>query len=172
LKAVRSARVNSGVRWLRYYAEMKESKAHKLSLALPLVLPALVTPLMFVDIRLPGWLETIAAFIFASGMVGGVPYVVLVALLFWWGRRKSEAQFKRSLLLSPILMRPVFFAFLVIFILITQGFRDEAEAVEVLKMLVLYVCFILGFGYSYVLLVLGIMFVLKRLGVVAPSPAI
>jgi hypothetical protein len=152
--------------------EMTESKAHKFSLALPLVVPALVTPLAFVDVRLPGWLETIAAFIFASGIAGGVPYVVLVVLLFSWGRGKSDAQFKRALFLSPVLMLPVFFAFLVTFVLITQGFRDEAEAAEVGKMLLLYVCFILGFGYAYVLLVWGTVFVLKRLGVIAPAPAI
>ncbi|MGH9966755.1 MAG: hypothetical protein ACREBG_02815 [Pyrinomonadaceae bacterium] len=150
---------------------MKESKAHKFSLALPLVVPALVTPLVFVDVRLPGWLGTLVAFIFASGIIGGVPYVVLVALLFWWGRGKSDAQFKRALLLSPILMLPLFFVFIVLFQVITVGFLDGApEVAEVLQDLLLYVSFILGFGYSYVLLVLGTVFVLKRLGVVAPSP--
>jgi hypothetical protein len=151
---------------------MKESKAHKLSLALPLLVPALVTPLVLGNFRLPAWLGTLVAFIGAKGMVGGVPYVALVALLFWWGRGKSGAQFKRALLVSPLLMLPVFFAFLAIFILITQGFRDEANVVEALKMLFLDVSFILGFGYAYVLLVLSTVFVLKRLGVVAASPAV
>jgi hypothetical protein len=151
---------------------MKESRAHKLSLALPLVVPALVTPLALGNFRLPGWLGTLVPYIWVSGMVGGFPYVVLVALLFWWGRGKSDVQFKRALLLSPVLMLPVFFAFLVILSLITQGFRNEVDAEAVLTMLVLYFSFILGFGYAYVLLVFGAVFVFKRMGLITPSPAI
>src|SRR5688572_24172798 len=98
---------------------MKESNLHRLFLSLPLLVPLLVTPLMFLDIRLPDWVKTLVGFFFASGMVGGVPYLVLVALLFLWGRGKSSAQFKRALVLSPVLMLPVFFLILVIFSLIT-----------------------------------------------------
>lgn len=152
-------------------SEMKESTAHKLSLVLPLLLPALVTPLVYGQFRLPDWLETLVAFIFASGMAGGVPYVVLVALLVWWGRGKSPAQFKRALLLSPILMIPVFLVISVLFQIIIVGSSDGAPGVgEVFPFALLYVTFILGFGYAYVLIMLGTVFVLKRLGVVAASP--
>lgn len=150
--------------------QMKESKAHKLSLALPLLVPLLVTPLVFVDIRLPKWLGTVVGFIFVSGIVGCAPYLVLVALLFWWGHGKSDAQFKRALLLSPVLMLPVFFAFVIIFSLLSGAFRDEGDPVELVKILLLYFSCILGFGYSYVLLVLVTVSVLKRLGVITPSP--
>jgi hypothetical protein len=152
---------------------MKESKAQRLSLALPLLLPALVAPLVYGEFRLPDWLGTLVAFIFGSGMVGGLPYAVLAALLLWWGWNKSAAQFKRALLLSPILMIPVFLIFLVLFQVSIVGFSDGGAAGEVIPaMLLLYGSFILGFGYAYVLIVLGTVFVLKRLGVVAPSPAI
>ena len=151
--------------------EMKESKFYAFSLALPLLVPTLLAPLMYFDLRLPKWFQTIVVFTVASGLVGGIPYLVLVALLFWWGCGKSDARFKRALLLSPVLMLPVFFAFLVIFSLITGSFRDQAEAIEELKLLFLYFSFILGFGYFYVLLVFSTVFVLKRLGVVDPSPA-
>ena len=50
--------------------------------------------------------------------------------------------------------------------------RVTGEVSEGLKGLLIYASFILGVGYSYVLLVLGTVFVLKRLGVVAPSRAI
>jgi hypothetical protein len=69
-------------------------------------------------------------------------------------------------------MLPLFFMFIVIVGLIVGFHDDAAEVAVVLKELLLYVSFILGFGYSYVLLVLGTVFVLKRLGVVSPSPAI
>jgi len=151
---------------------VKESKAYKLSLALPLVLPLLVTPVVLGNFLLPAWLKMLVGFIWVSGMVGGVPYVVLVGLLFWWGRAKSDVQFKRALLLSPVLMLPIFFAFLVLFILIVHEPGDELHLQAGLKMLLVYFSFILAFGYVYVLLVLSTVFVLKRLGVVVASPAI
>ena len=151
---------------------MKESKVYAVALSLPLVVPALLAALLYFDLRPPNWSKTLIVFTILSGLVGGIPYLVLVGLLFWWGRGKSDAQFKRALLLSPILMLPVFLAFLVIFSLVSGSFRDEADAVEVLKGVVLYFSCIIGFGYAYVLLVFGTVFVLKRLGLVAPSPAI
>jgi hypothetical protein len=152
--------------------EMKESKAQKLSLALPLMAPALLALLLFVNFPFPEWLRPFVELIVYSGLVGGIPYAVLVALLFWWGHRKSDTQFRRALILSPILMLPLFFMFIVTVGLIVGFHDDAAEVAVVLKELLLYVSFILGFGYSYVVLVLGTVFVLKRLGVVSPSPAI
>ena len=149
---------------------MKESKVHALSLSLPLLVPALFAALMYLDPPFPKWLQAFMVYNVASGLVGGIPYLVLVVLLFWWGRGKSSAQFKRALVLSPVLMLPVFFLILVILSLITGSFRDEGAGVEALGMLLLYFLFILGFGYFYVVLVLGIVFVLKRLGVVTSSP--
>lgn len=149
---------------------MKESKVYALSLSLPLVVPVLFAALMYFDPPFPKWLQTFMVYNVASGLVGGIPYLVLVVLLFWWGRGKSSAQFKRALVLSPILMLPVFFLILVIFSLISGSFRGEGAGVEDLKMLLLYFSFIIGFGYFYVLLVFGIVFLLKRLGVVTSSP--
>jgi hypothetical protein len=150
---------------------MKESKAHKFSLALPLVVPALLALLLSVNFPLPQWLTQFAMITVYSGLVGGIPYVVLVALLFWWGHARSHTQFKRALVLSPILMLPLFLLFQLVLSLPLGG-NDPFEVTEVIKPMIFYFSFILGFGYSYVLLVFSAVFVLKRLGLVVPSPAI
>ena len=150
---------------------MKESKAYKFSLALPLVVPVLTALLLSLNFRLPVWLTQLAMITIFSGFVGGIPYVVLVALLFWWGQAKSDTQFKQALVLSPILMLPLFLLFMLLLSL-TLGPNNPFEGTEAGKQLILYFSFILGFGYAYVLLVFSAVFVLKRLGVVVPSPAI
>ena len=153
--------------------EIKESKALKSSLALPILVPALLAHLIALDLGFPQRLLVLVLFIVYSGLIGGIPYVVLVALILGWVRGKSDTQFKRALVLSPILMLPVFFLCLALFNLITLGFLSDAFKVkDVREQMLFYLWFILGFGYSYVLLVFGAVFVLKRLSVVTPSPAI
>ncbi len=57
------------VRWLRL-CEMKESRFYRYSLVLPLVIPALVAPLLFLDFHLlPDNLALVVMFIAYSGMV-------------------------------------------------------------------------------------------------------
>ena len=149
---------------------MKESRVYRFSLMLPLVVPALIAPLLFVDFRLPEWLGAIVLFTAYSGFIGGVPYLVLVALLFWWARERSEAQFRRALVFSPVLMLPLFLPFMLAISFFTVG--TESGVSELVGGLLFYVPFILGFGYVYVLLVFGTVFILKRMGVLAPSGAI
>jgi hypothetical protein len=144
---------------------MKESRVYRFSLLLPLVVPALIAPLLFAGFRLPEWLGAIVLFTAYSGFIGGVPYLVLVALLFWWARGKSEAQFKYALVFSPLLMLPLFLVFMLAVSLLTVG--TESGVSELVSGLLFYVPFILGFGYFYVLLVFGTVFILKRTGVLA-----
>lgn len=151
--------------------EIKESKALKFSLALPLLVPALLALLLSLNFRLSEWLTLFAELTIYSGLLGGIPYVVLVALLFCWGHAKSDTQFKRALVISPILMLPLFLLF-VLLLSLTLGRNDTFEVTEVVKQMIFYFSFTLGFGYSYVLLVFSAVFVLKRLGVVVPSSAI
>ena len=153
---------------------MKESRFYRFSLFLPLVLPALIAPLLFLDFRLPEWIAWLILVVTFSGVIGGVPYLVLVGLLFWWARRKSDIQFRRALVLLPTMMIPVFAIFVVLGLLVEAWLRPDSAlpAVEILRMLLTFMPFILGFGYSYVLLVFGTAKVLKRRGVLVPSHAI
>jgi len=146
--------------------EMKESKFYRLSLVLPLVVPAIVAPLLFVDFPFPEWLVWAVLYTTYSGAIGGFPYLALVGLLFWWARGRSDTQFRRTLSLLPIFMLPVFAVFLVLALLGEAWLRPESALPpgEILRMLLTMVPFILGFGYFYVLLVFGMAFLLKRRG--------
>src|SRR3990172_4606796 len=94
--------------------EMKESRFYRLFLVLPLAVPVLIAPLLVLDFQLPEWLGWVVLVTVYSGIIGGLPYLVLVGLLFWWGRRKSDTQFRRALIFSPIFMLAVFAMLLVL----------------------------------------------------------
>lgn len=152
---------------------MTDSKFYRFSLLLPLAVPAVFAPLLLVDFHLPRWLVWAALYTTFSGIIGGLPYLALVGPLFLWPRRKSDRQFKLALILLPILMLPV------VAVLFGLGLLGEAllkpesalPVADALVMLLGLVPFILGFGYFYVLLVLGAARILKRLGLLIPSRA-
>jgi hypothetical protein len=145
---------------------MKEFRAFKASLLLPLIVPVLFAPLMFVDFRYPEGLGAIILFTAYSGVIGCMPYLVLVALLLRWAHGKNETQFRRALMLSPLLMLPLLW----IFILIISLLRGTESGVsELVDGLLFYAPFVLGFGYGYVVLVFGLVTVLKRVGVISPA---
>lgn len=153
---------------------MKESRFFRFSLVLPLAVPALIAPVLFVGAQLPEWLVWVALYAIYSGIIGGLPYLALVGLLFWWARRKSDTQFKRALILLPIFMVPVLAVLLGLGLLGEAWLRPESAlpVSDALLMLLGLVPFILGFGYFYVLLVFGVARVLKRRGVLVPARAI
>jgi hypothetical protein len=153
---------------------MKETRFYRLSLILPLAVPLLVAPLLLLGDRLPPWLSWVALYITFSGVIGGLPYLVLVGALLFWARRKTDTQFKRALALSPILMLPVFAAMLALAWSGEAWLRPENAlpwADRVIGFLGL-APFVLGFGYFYVALVFSTAFMLQRRGVLVPSHAI
>ena len=153
---------------------MKESRFYRFSLLLPLAVPAVIAPLLLVDFHLPQWLLWAAVYATYSGLIGGVPYLVLVGLLFWWARGKSDTKFKRALVFLPIFMLPVFAAFLGLGLLGEAWLRPESalSVSGALVMLLYFVPFILAFGYFYVLLVFCTARALNRRGALVPSHAI
>ena len=165
--------VNSGVRWLPH-SQMKESKFYRLSLALPLAVPLFTAPLLFLADQLPQWLVIAAIYTAYSGIIGGVPYLMVIGLLLLWAHGKSDAQFKRALLLSPMLM--LFVAAIIIAVALSaEAWLKPENALPFsnsILMLLGLVPFILGFGYFYVLLVFSAASILKRRGMLVPSNAI
>jgi len=153
---------------------MKESRFYRFSLLLPLAVPAVIAPLLFVGFHLPEWLQWAVLYTTYSGLIGGIPYLALVGLLFWWARSKSDTQFKRALILLPIFMVPVLDVLLGLGLLGEAWLRPESAlpVSDALVMLLGLVPFILGFGYFYVLLVFGMARVLKRRGVLVSAGAI
>jgi uncharacterized membrane protein len=149
---------------------MKVIKVYKWSLALPLIVPILsAIPLLFVssnDAEPLGLLSGVIAAIILSGLVGGIPYLILVGLLLWWMRYKNEKQIRRVLILSPILLLPLSLIFITTISLLRFG--AEETLTDFSEVLTFYVPFILGFGYGYVALVFGAVFMLRRTGVILP----
>jgi hypothetical protein len=150
---------------------MKESGFYRLSLLLPLAVPAATAPLLFVDFHLPEWLVWAVLYTTYSGLISGVPYLASVGLLFCWARRKSDTEFRKALILLPIFMVPVLAVLLGLGFLAEAWLRPESAlpVSDALLTLLGLVPFILGFGYFYVLLVFGTARVLKRRGVLVPA---
>jgi len=144
-----------------------------LSLALPLAVPLLVAPLLFLAVRLPEWVVWAALYTTYSGIIGGLPYLILIGLLLWWARDKSDTQFKRALALLPILMLPVV-GVIIVLALLAEAWLQPENALplsDVILMLLGLFPFILGFGYFYVLLVFFAAFLLRRRVVLVPAHA-
>jgi len=91
---------------------MNSIKAYKLSLILPLLIPVLLSPLLFINIKLPEWLGTIIFLTVYSGVIGVVPYILLTFLLLRVMKNKEESNIKRILLLSPIILLPILLVFI------------------------------------------------------------
>jgi len=126
-------------------------------------------PLLFVNSNAAeplGLLSGVIAAIIFSGLVGGIPYLILAGLLLWWMCGKTEKQIRRVLILSPILLLPITLIFITTVSLLRFG--AEETLAEFSEVLIFYVPFILGFGYGYVALVFGAVLVLRRMGVISP----
>jgi len=165
--------LNSDVRWLSF-SQVKETRFYRLSLVLPLAVPLLFAPLLFFADRLPLWLACAALYICFSGLIGGLPYLILIGVLLFWTRRKTSTHFKRALALSPILMLPVVAAMLALAWSGEAWLRPENALPwtdRIISFLGL-VPFILGFGYFYVGLVFCTASILKKRRVLVPSSAI
>ena len=120
---------------------------------------------MVSGITVPEWLGALVLYTAYSGFIGFIPYGIVCLLLLRWALDKSVRQFKCALLLSPVLMLPLF----LIFILIISFFRFGIESTsDYREVLLFYSPFVLGFGYGYVGLVLGAVFLFRRVGVILP----
>ena len=159
---------------MAFISQMKEAKFYRLSLALPLAVPLLFAPLTFLAGRLPEWLVWVAIYTIYSGIIGGVPYLIMIGVLLWWAHGKSDAQFKRALALSPLLMAGLVVVMVILALLAEAWIKpeDALSVSDVLLMLLGLVPFVLGFGYFYVVLVFSTASILKRRGMLVPSNAI
>jgi hypothetical protein len=126
-------------------------------------------PFLFVGTSLPQWLRQPLGLAALSGIVGAIPYMVLVVLLLLWARGKTEKQFLYALLVSPILMLPLFSLYLLVIALILDR---QSLGWQTFDDLLFYFPWILGVGYGYVLLALICLFIFRRLGVISSANAI
>jgi hypothetical protein len=103
-----------------------------------------------------------------SGIIGGIPYVLVAGGILWWSRRRSAAQLRRALWLAPILMIPALLLPIAVYSVVSRG---GGSADRFSESMVFMGAMVLLFGYVYVALVEAGALLGRRLGVVAPPPA-
>lgn len=141
---------------------MDVNKLYKISLSFPLIVPILFTPLFFIFNRLMN--ETVAIVfltIIYSGLVGGIPYLIIAIILFRWMNDKSEMQIRKALLLSPLFMIALFsFGYLFLGVILSNDFFQELKKIS----MAIIACdvLILIFGYSYVLITFAFVKIFKN----------
>ncbi len=139
---------------------MDVTRAYKLSLLLPIIVPILFAPALFFISFLTEGLAVVLMAIVYSIVYGGIPYLILVGLLLWWMRGKNEPQIKQALLLSPLFMLIVFQAFAGVWIALFSEAKPKIG--QFAGSLVLLSPFVLIFGYAYVGIAFGMIEVWKK----------
>ena len=139
---------------------MRAIRYFRLSFLLPLLLPLLAAPFVRMG---HGWLAGVAVFLWASLLIGGIPYIFFMAGVFYWMRNKDYRTVQRMTFIAPFIFGFVF-VFGAVFILaplqlLTLGqVRVEGSGVGLIFI------FILIFGYFYVILTNAGFYLLKHLG--------
>lgn len=115
------------------------------ALTLPLVVPALASPLMFAGDQVPGVVGVLVFFLFYSMMLGGIPYLLFLAGFLLWARGKPDRQLRVAILFSPVTYSAVLFACTTL----VFGRDDLSRSLDALDGIV---GFGMLFGYAYVAL--------------------
>ncbi|HEX8271303.1 MAG TPA: hypothetical protein VF615_01555 [Longimicrobiaceae bacterium] len=100
-----------------------------------------------------------------SGLVGGLPYMLVAGGILWWSRRRPARELRRAIWLAPLLMVPVQLLPVLVYSVAARGGADAGRFAE--SMLFMG-AFVLLFGYGYVALVEAGAAVGRRAGLVAP----
>ena len=144
---------------------MSPVRYYKLCLGLPLLAPVLVIAISALVAMLTGLgtFPSIFGLVVMSLFIGGIPYVLTIIPLFWYGWNREASWYRNLSFVLPLIYAVVlvlsYFVFLVIR---TKSFRVlSGEHVE----LVLAQAGLLV-GYPYVGLCHLGLFVLRRLGVI------
>ncbi len=145
---------------------MNPIKLYKWSLTLPLVVPILFAPTLLL---LRNTTETIAIVVLSivySGIVGGIPYLILAIVLFRWMKEKNELQIRKKLLQSPLLMLGVFIACFTLihlfFFILSMGREINEQITQFTVGLIFCSALILIFGYFYIFLTFGIVHIFRK----------
>ncbi len=95
---------------------MSPNRIYRFSIWLPLIVPVALIAIMNVLIKgagmpkLPGFIDVALERLAFSGLIGGLPYILLAAWASWWIRGRAEADIRRVMFLAPLLMVVVFAA--------------------------------------------------------------
>ena len=125
------------------------SRLYKWSLALPVLVPAALSPLALGWRTAPEPVQWVLQVFVLSLVYGGVPYLILVGALAWWMRGKGEREIRRALWLAPLLLLPIFWICLWAYLLWTSW--PELRTSDLWGSLELS-GYVIVLGYVYVLL--------------------
>jgi len=142
---------------------MSGTQYYKWSLALPILLPLLVSPLQFAGPWVPSSLKSASEFLTWSLVFGGIPYVLLAFGLVWWMRGKGEATVRRASFIVPLLMLAIFWVCWFAYALVPEPHDIRASYLLGGVAMSLYVVVV---GYAYVMLITLSLDLLRRLGAV------
>ena len=142
---------------------MTANRAYKLSLPLPIIVPILAVCLAFLESSFSKQFNELLLITIFSGIVGGLPYLVVCLGILLWSRKRTLRSLKIALLCSPFLMIPFLWLFLAILVL-----RDDENEnwrwVGFWDWIGTYSLCVLIYGYSYILIVFGSVWVLQKWG--------
>jgi hypothetical protein len=116
---------------------------YRWALLLPLVVPALASPLLLLQ-PLPDVLGAVMLYLVWSLLVGGIPYLLFAAAFLLWMRRAPEDHVRTAVLLSPVIYSAVLATCLVLFLAVDGSLASSAESLTYMT------GFGLLFGYGYV----------------------
>lgn len=136
---------------------------YRWALVLPLLLPALASPLALLN-PLPPLLAVLTMYLFWSVLIGGVPYLLFAIGFLLWTRGASEKRVRAGILLSPLVYTAVLMVCFTALLLLDGNASGNGDSLRIFGV------FGLLFGYAYVgLAELGR--VLLRLRIAPADPA-
>ncbi len=117
---------------------------YRRALALPVVVPALVSMLLLLETRLPPDVGVVVFLLYWSLLIGGVPYVLFAVGFVLWARGRSDRELRRGMLLAPL----VYALVLVVCVMVVFALDGSLSTEQVGMM----GAFGVLFGYGYVIL--------------------
>jgi len=140
---------------------IRERRFLQVSLFVPLVLPLVFTPLYSPSQASVG--TTIAGILLVSLVFGGIPYLLLVLGLLWWGRSQRAVDMVWAGWMMPLFLAPLSG------LLVGAVMAYDASPGRRLEAATLYgglsLIYSLVLGYAYVALVMCAKWCLGRLGI-------
>jgi hypothetical protein len=117
---------------------------YRWALLLPLLVPALASPLALLEPK--GVLGAVWFFLFWSLVVGGVPYLLFVTGFLLWMRRVPDERVRMGILVSPLVYTGVLISCVTLFLLVDGALAGSSDSLGG------FALFAVVIGYVYVAL--------------------
>lgn len=144
---------------------MSVKSYYRWTLLLPLLVPALASPLSLLESR--GGLGAVLFFLYWSVIIGGVPYLLFAAGFLVWMRRVPDERVRIGILVSPLVYTAVLLVALTLFLLVDGAFPSSGDSLGFFAVCSLVI------GYFYVALAEGgRAFLRPGTAPAAPAPAV